>query len=96
MKRMDIDAAEVLPIIKARERLTSLPEELAETPGTVAVTRRGEPVLAILAWDLYESIVETLEVLSDEVLTQQLRLGIRQAAKGKLVDWESAKREFGW
>jgi hypothetical protein len=37
-----------IPIIKARDRLTSLPEELSEDPGAIAVTRRGEPALAIL------------------------------------------------
>ncbi len=57
----------------ARHELTSLLERLAEQPGAVAVTRRGKPVLAILPWDLYESIVETLEILGDEALMDVLR-----------------------
>ena len=88
----DILAAEVLPIIKAREKLTSLPEELAERPGAVAVTRRGEPVLAILSWELYESIVETLEILGDADLMAQLRQSIAEVAAGKVVPWEAARR----
>ena len=43
-----------MPIIKVRDKLTSLPETLACAPGALAVTRRGEPVLAILSWELYE------------------------------------------
>ena len=83
-----------LPIIKARDRLTSLPEELAEEPGAIAVTRRGEPVLAILPWDLYESIVETLEILSDEELTVALRQSIKEASEGQAVPWDRAKKEL--
>jgi antitoxin YefM len=83
-----------MPIIKARDRLTSLPEELAEDPGAIAVTRRGEPVLAILPWDLYESIMETLEILGDEELMAALRQSIKEASEGKAVPWDRAKREL--
>ena len=83
-----------MPIIKARDRLTSLPEELAEEPGAIAVTRRGEPVLAILPWELYESIVETLEILSDEGLMAALRQSIKEVSEGKAVSWDRAKKEL--
>ncbi len=83
-----------LPIIKARDRLTSLPEELAEDPGAIAVTRRGEPVLAILPWELYESIVETLEILSDEEMMATLRQSIKEVSEGKAVSWSRAKQEI--
>ncbi|MCI0389998.1 MAG: type II toxin-antitoxin system Phd/YefM family antitoxin [Acidobacteria bacterium] len=83
-----------LPIIKARDRLTSLPEELAEKPGAIAVTRRGEPVLAILPWKLYESIVETLEILSDEELIGALRLSIKEVSEGKSVSWNWSKEQL--
>jgi len=81
-----------VPIIKARDKLTSLPEELERKPGAIAVTRRGEPVLAILSWELYESIIETLEILGDEDLTTALRQGIKEAHEGKAISWERAKK----
>jgi len=83
-----------MPIIKARDRLTTLPEELAEEPGAIAVTRRGEPVLAILPWDLYESIVETLEILGDEELMAALRQSIKEVSEGQAVSWDRAKQEL--
>jgi antitoxin YefM len=52
-----------IPITEARQEITSLPERLAKSPGAVAVTRRGKPVLSIMPWDFYESIVETMEIL---------------------------------
>lgn len=71
--------------------MTSLPERLSAEPGAVAVTRRGKPVLAILPWDLYESIQETLEVMADEELMVALRESLRELADGEVVPWESSK-----
>src|SRR5438309_8896749 len=77
-----------IAIARARDLLTSLPEQLAEKPGTVAVTRRGKPVLAVMPWELYESIVETLEIMGDEELMASLRLAIQEVAEGKTIPWE--------
>ena len=81
-----------ISITAARHELTSLPERLAEQPGAVAVTRRGKPVLAILPWELYESIVETLEILGDDALMNALRKGVQELQEGRGVAWEDAKR----
>ena len=84
-----------IPIMEARSKLTSLPEDLMEPqPRAVAVTRRGEPVLAILPWELYESIVETMEILGDEELMADLRQGIREAEAGKGIPWEQVKKRL--
>ena len=72
-----------LSMMEARARLTALPEEFdrnGET-GAITVTRRGRPVLAVMRWDLYDSIVETLEILGDPELMRQLRKGIQDAKK---------------
>lgn len=83
-----------IPITEARHELTSLPERLAEEPGAVAVTRRGKPVLAIMPWDLYESIMETLEIMGDEDLMAALRQGIKEIKEGKTIPWEQARQQL--
>ncbi len=85
-----------MPIIEARSKLTKLADRFEREPeaGALAVTRRGKPVLALLPWDLYESIVETLEILGDEKMMAALRQGIREAAAGKHIPWEKAKRKL--
>ena len=89
--------AQSIPIIEARSRLTKLPEEFGRHPGAgaVAVTRRGKPVLAVLSWDLYESLLETLEILSDEDMVSSLRRSLREAAAGKVIRWDRAKKRLG-
>src|SRR5438105_1911773 len=70
------------PLSEARKALLDLPEQLARSSEhAVTITRRGQPVLAVLPWEFYESIVETLEILGDPELVATLRasLGISSA-----------------
>jgi PHD/YefM family antitoxin component YafN of YafNO toxin-antitoxin module len=85
-----------MPMIEARQKLTSLPETFAEDPDldAVTITRRGQPVLAVMPWELYEALVETLEVLGDEDLMRELRQSLREAEEGQLIPWETVKEEL--
>jgi antitoxin YefM len=83
-----------MPITEVREELTSFPEQLERTHETIAVTRRGKPVLAILPWEEYEALVETLEIMSDPETMESLRHGIEEAKEGKRLDWAEAKRKL--
>lgn len=85
-----------MPIVEARNKLTSLPEQFEQQPenDVVMVTRRGQPVLAIMPWELYDSLMETLEIMSDEELMAQLRQSIKQAAAGETISWEMVKKEL--
>jgi len=84
-----------LPITEARDELTALPDELRQSHETVTVTRRGKPVLAILPWEEYEALTETLDIMTDEPLLADLRQSVREAKAGKLIPWERAKRKLG-
>jgi len=83
-----------LPITDARDALTTLPEEIRHTHETITVTRRGKPVLAILPWEEYEALTETLAIMADESLMADLRQSIREVRAGKLIPWERAKRKL--
>jgi PHD/YefM family antitoxin component YafN of YafNO toxin-antitoxin module len=81
---------------EARDQLTRLPEMLAEEDeaGAAIITRHGKPVLAVLPWDTYESIIETLEILSDKELMASVREGIEQVERGEFIPWEDVKAEL--
>lgn len=88
--------SKTIPMIEARKKLTQLPEAFERKPetGAIAITRRGKPVLAVMSWDLYESIVETLEIMSDEAQMASLRQGLKEMKQGKLKSWEQVKKEL--
>ena len=81
---------ESLSIIEARKKLTNIPElfEQEADLDVVAITRRGRPVMAIMPWELYEALEETLEILGDEALMMQLRESIEELKAGQLIPWE--------
>jgi prevent-host-death family protein len=86
---------EELTMVAARRELTKLPERLNERPVTVAVTRRGRPVLAIMSWEDYEAVVETLEILGDEQAMDLLRRSLAEVKEGRAIGWEEAKATMG-
>ncbi len=82
-------------ISEIREEITRLPEHFDKEPEAVAVTRHGKPVMAILPWELYESIIETLEVMSDAELMAAFRQGVQELNEGKGRPWEDVKKDLG-
>ncbi len=81
-----------IPITEARDEMTSLPERLAEEQETVAVTRRGKPVLALMPWELYETIIETLEIMGDEALMSTLKKSVQEAKTNQVISWDEAEK----
>lgn len=85
-----------LTISEARKALLDLPEKLARMPDrAVTITRRGRPVLAILPWEFYESIVETLEILGDPEMVPALRESLKDLKRGRVVSHAEAKTRLG-
>jgi PHD/YefM family antitoxin component YafN of YafNO toxin-antitoxin module len=80
-------------ISEARTRLTRLPEELGAT-SAIRITRKQEPVLAVLSWEFYETLMETLEILGDEASRNALREGIRALRQGRTISVEDLAREL--
>ena len=56
---------EEISIAKARAMLSRLPELLSAESRAVALTRHGKPVMAMMSWDLFESITETMDIMGD-------------------------------
>jgi PHD/YefM family antitoxin component YafN of YafNO toxin-antitoxin module len=80
-------------ISEARKKLMNLSRQIKrkKEPDTIAITRRGQPTLALLPWDLYESIIETLEILNDKKLMVSIRRGIRDIERGKTYKTKEVK-----
>ena len=82
-----------MTITEAGKKITSL-EHTMDYDDTIAITNHGREVFALIKWDTYESIRETLEILSDKELSEQLAVGIRQINQNKLVDFDSFKQKL--
>ena len=93
---------DTLSMVEARDQLTRLPEkfeqmlEQHDAMPVIEVTRRNKPVLAILPWELFESILETLEVLEDDEQMLALHQALHEMSTGQGKSWKKLKQEQGW
>ncbi len=86
-----------LSMSEAREQLTRLPDTFDEQSDLTAitVTRYGKPVLAVLPYELYESIVETLDIMSDSKLMDELRQSMGEIEAGVTISIDDLDRALG-
>jgi antitoxin YefM len=53
------------PVSELRDRLGEIVEDVASSSSAFTITKHGKPLAVILAYDEYESLIETLNILSD-------------------------------
>jgi prevent-host-death family protein len=85
---------ERIPITEARNRFMKLPDQAAKDK-VLAVTRRNKEVMAVMSWELYEGLLETLEILSDPELMHNLRKGIEDVRAGRTHSLMEASEKLG-
>ena len=71
-----------------------LPDQAAKDQ-ILAVTRRNKEVMAVMSWEMYEGLLETLEVLSDPELMEHLRAGIEDVKAGRIHSLSDAYERLG-
>ena len=85
-----------LSISEARAKFLDLPDSLGNSKEVLQVTRRGKPVLAVIPWEVYESLLETLEVMADPEAMAAIREDMANPDRGDGKPWEEVKKELGW
>ncbi|MGE2714231.1 type II toxin-antitoxin system Phd/YefM family antitoxin [Mycolicibacterium litorale] len=66
--RRDLDTAgsSSVALTDVRDNIKAIIDEVVNTATEYTVTRHGKPVAVILSYEEYESLVETLNILSDD------------------------------
>jgi prevent-host-death family protein len=78
----------VEPLASVKAHLSALLDEVARTHEQYTVTRNGQPVAVILAVDDYESLMETIALLSDQPAMERLAEAERGVSEGELTTGE--------
>lgn len=85
-----------LPITKARNELPRLVENAKRRLDEYVITVNGSPAAVIVSVDEYDSLKETLEIMSDKKLMKEIKQAEKDVAAGRVYDWEDVKKELGW
>jgi PHD/YefM family antitoxin component YafN of YafNO toxin-antitoxin module len=83
-----------LTITEAQQQLPKWPEDLASEPAII--TKDGKPAIIALSFKQFESLLETIEILSDREFMTQLRCGIQQAQRGETIDLQQLKADLNF
>ncbi len=73
-----------LPVADARARFSQIVDAAATTHERFEVTRNGARVAIVLGADDYDALVETIDVLSDDLLLGDIREGLADLASGRV------------
>ena len=77
-----------IPLSEAKSGFSKLIDEISKTHGVYQITRGGIPEGILLSADEYESLLETLEILSDPDLMKQIQQSKKEIEKGRLLTHE--------
>lgn len=80
---MAIFAAEHLPLADVKNRLSEVIDHLEREHGRVVVTKHGRPAAVMLSIEDLESLEETLEILTNPRLVDEIRKGEGDVKAGR-------------
>lgn len=81
-----------LPATKVRQHFFKLLND-AEQPGSsITITVGGEPKVVMMPVEDFEGWMETLEIMSDKKLYEDLKKGLKNWRKEKLYTQEEVKK----
>lgn len=83
-----------LTITEARNKFMKLPDETTDNQ-IIAVTRRNKEVLAVMSWELYEGLLETIEILADQEFMGNIKEGMEEIKSGKTYTIEESRKRLG-
>jgi antitoxin YefM len=87
-----------LSLTEARARLSTLVDTANSTHERFEITDEGRRIAVLLGVDDYDSLVATLDVLSDSQALSHHHVGVEQVIKGEVLELESLQnlmRESG-
>ncbi len=87
--------ADTMEISEARRKLTRMEDFLKKSSRrAVRVTRYGRDSVVILDVDYFESLLETLDILSDPTALDSLERSLRDVKAGRVHNWKNVEREL--
>lgn len=83
-----------VPLAVARAQLSKLVDDAVRTHERVEVTKNGRRAAVIMSADDYDSLMETLDILSDAEAMAEIRQADADVAAGKVSTLEEVEAEM--
>lgn len=84
--------AQLISVSKAKQRLLELARRSHDLGESFILLKDGEPMSAMLPFDEYESLFETLDILEDDPdILSKLKRAEKEMKRGKYAIWKGSK-----
>ena len=84
-----------ISIRQLRPKLANVLNSVHERLDRYIITKRGRPEAVVMSIEDYESILETLDILSDRSLMKRIKKAETDRKLGRGVTLEKVKKELG-
>lgn len=81
-------------LTQLRPKLPQILDRVSKYFDRYVITRHGKPEAVVLAEEDYESLLETLEILSDKKLMRELKKAQAEIKAGKTIPFEKIKAKY--
>ena len=83
-----------LSITKAREDLFKIAEQVQKPNNFYTLSIEGEPKVVMMSYDEFDSMRETMEILSDPDIMKSIKKAEEEYEKGEYISWQDMKKEL--
>lgn len=83
-----------LPISEARKKIFEIAEDVQKPNRYYTLTEKGRPKAVILSVEEFDSLVETIEILSNPKAMRDIKEAEEQYKKGEYISWDELKKEM--
>lgn len=79
-----------VPITQAKAKLLDMIRQLHDTNDTIAITKNGIPEAVLLSMKKFNGLLETIDVLADPAMMEQIQASSQDVQAGNLIDLDEA------
>ena len=85
-----------LPISEARKKIFSIAQDVQRPNQHYTLTENGRPKAVVLSVDEYQSLIETVDILNNSALTEDIKKAKSEYAKGQYSTLDDILKNEGY
>ncbi|UMX47413.1 MAG: type II toxin-antitoxin system Phd/YefM family antitoxin [Candidatus Nealsonbacteria bacterium DGGOD1a] len=90
-----MNAKNTISISEARKRIFEIAKEVQKPDKYYTLTEKGKPKAVLMSADEFDSIMETIDILSDPDILDSIKKAEEEYRKGEYKTWDELKIDIG-
>ncbi len=83
-----------LSITEARKNIFDIVNDVQKPGNYYTFTENGRPAAVLMSFEEFDSIIETMEIISDPKAMAKIKKAEEEYEKGEYISWEEMKKEL--